>query len=63
MVLSSMYPRRELTGDMEEMTLGQLGLAPSGVVVVRLNRVRIYVVSLPLVYDSTILGLSYYPRP
>ena len=41
LVLSSTYPRRELTVDMEDTTLVQLGLAPSGVVIVRLNRVRI----------------------
>jgi hypothetical protein len=38
LVLSSTYPRRELTVDMEDTTLVQLGLAPSGVVIVRLNR-------------------------
>ena len=51
MVLSSTYPRQVLTGDMDEMTLSQLGLAPSGVVVVRLNRVR-------KMWDKTIHPLS-----
>lgn len=38
-VLSSTYPLKELTGDMDEATMSDLGLAPSGVIVVRYNRV------------------------
>lgn len=40
-LLSSTYPRRELTTDMEDNSLEQLSLAPSGVVVVRLKRVSL----------------------
>lgn len=40
-MLSSTYPRRELTTDMEDHSLEQLSLTPSGVVVVRLKRVSL----------------------
>ena len=39
-VLSSTYPRRELTGDMDQESLAQLGLVPTGVIVVRFNKVK-----------------------
>ena len=42
-VLSGTYPRKELTEDMDRETLSQLGLAPSGVVVVRFRRVSVCV--------------------
>ena len=37
--LSSTYPRRELTDDLDDETLTDLGLA-SGVIVIRFKRVR-----------------------
>ena len=62
LVLSSTYPRRELTVDMEDTTLVQLGLAPSGVVIVRLNRVRITYNPRPLSQTCTCM-YRYNPRP
>ena len=37
--LSSTYPREELSGDKDDKTLTELGLAPSGVVLVRFSKV------------------------
>ena len=42
LVLSSTFPLRELTPEMDEQTLGQLGLAPSAAVAIRFTRVSFF---------------------